>query len=79
MLWMMKRVGLNNSNNKGFQFWQQDSHQIELWSDEVFYQKMNYIHMNPVVSGFVAEAEHWLYSSARNHAGLPSILELAEL
>ena len=79
MLWMMKRIGLKNSNNKGFQFWQQDSHPIELWSDEVFYQKMNYIHMNPVVSGFVSEPEHWLYSSARNHAGLPGILELAEL
>jgi putative transposase len=79
MLWMMKRIGLKNSNNKGFQFWQQDSHPIELWSDEVFYQKLNYIHMNPVVMGLVAEPEHWYYSSARNHAGLPGILELAEL
>jgi putative transposase len=50
----------------------------ELWSDEVFYQKLNYIHMNPVVSGFVSEPEHWLYSSARNHAGLPGFVELAE-
>ena len=35
--------------------------------------------MNPVASGFVSEPEHWIYSSARNHAGLPGILELAEL
>ena len=79
MLWMMKRMGLQNSNNKDFQFWQQDSHQIELWSDEVFYQKLNYIHLNPVVAGTVVEPEHWYYSSARNHAGLPGALELAEL
>jgi putative transposase len=79
MLWMMKKIGLKKSNNKGFQFWQQDSHPIELWSDEVFFQKLNYIHMNPVVSGFVTQPEHWYYSSARNHAGLPGILELAEL
>jgi putative transposase len=79
MLWMMKRIGMKNSNNKGFQFWQQDSHPIELWSDEVFYQKLDYIHMNPVVLGLVVEPEHWYYSSARNYAGLSGILELAEL
>ena len=38
ILWMIKRVGLKKSNNKDFQFWQQDTHPIELWSDEVFYQ-----------------------------------------
>ncbi len=75
----MKRVGLRNSNNKDFQFWQQDSHPIELWSDEVFYEKLNYIHMNPVVAKIVVEPEHWYYSSARNHAGLPGVLELAVL
>ena len=68
MLWMMKRMGLKNSNNKGFQFWQQDSHPIELWSDEVFYQKLNYIHNNPIETGFVTDAVDWKYSSARNYA-----------
>jgi putative transposase len=28
---------------------------------------MNYIHANPIVSGFVTEAAHWKYSSARNY------------
>ncbi len=60
-----------------FQFWQTGSHAIELWSDEVFYQKINYIHLNPVVSGFVAQPEHWLYSSARDHAGIKGIINLA--
>jgi putative transposase len=79
MLWLMKRIGLKNSNNKDSQLWQEDSHPIELWSDEVFYQKLNYIHMNPIVSGFVSEPEHWLYASARNHAGMQGMLELAAL
>ena len=79
LLWLMKHAGSYNTNNKGFQFWQQHNHPVELWSDEVFYQKLNYIHMNPVVSGFVSEPEHWLYSSARNHAGLPGFVELAVL
>ena len=75
---MMRRTGLSNSNNQDFQFWQQDSHPIELWSDEVFYQKMDYIHMNPVVSGFVDQPEHWLYSSARDYAGTKGILDLVD-
>lgn len=78
MLWMMRRTGLSNSNNQDFQFWQQDSHPIELWSDDVFYQKMDYIHMNPVVSGFVDQPEHWLYSSARDYAGTKGILDLVD-
>jgi putative transposase len=70
LLWLMKHAGSYNSNNKGFQFWQQHNHPVELWSDEVFYQKLNYIHLNPVVAGFVSQPEEWLYSSARDHAGL---------
>jgi hypothetical protein len=46
--------------------------------DEVFYQKLNYIHMNPVVSGFVNQPEDWLYSSARDYAGLSGLVKLAE-
>lgn len=79
LLWLMKHAGKYNSNTKDFQFWEQHNHPIELFSDEVFYQKMDYIHMNPVVSGFVAQPEEWLYSSARDHAGLKGMIELAVL
>jgi len=79
MLWMMRRTGLSNANNQDFQFWQQDSHPIELWSDEVFRQKMDYIHMNPVTSSFVSQREEWLYSSARDHGGQKGLLDLAVL
>jgi putative transposase len=77
MFWMMQRAGISNTSNKDFQFWQQDSHPIELYSDEVLYQKIDYIHMNPVVSGFVDQPEYWLYSSARDYGG--GVKELIEL
>ena len=76
LVWMMERAGKHNSNNKGFQFWQQDNHPIELWSEEVFQQKLEYIHLNPVAAGFVNQPEDWRYSSAINYAGLPGVLEL---
>jgi REP element-mobilizing transposase RayT len=47
--------------------WQTGSHPILIESEEFFYQKLNYIHENPVRKGYVDRPEHWLYSSARNY------------
>ena len=69
---------MKDKNTNMFQFWQKGNHAIELWSDEVLYQKLNYIHLNPVANGFVAQCEDWLYSSARDHAGLPGLIRLVE-
>jgi putative transposase len=76
MLWMMERAGTKNSNNSGFQFWQQHNHPIELNTNFLMDQKLNYIHNNPVVSGFVDSAEEWLFSSARDYAGRKGLLEI---
>ncbi len=51
------------------QFWEHDNHPIVLYSPEVIEQKLFYIHRNPVVAGWVAQADHWLYSSAPDYAG----------
>jgi len=37
---------------------------------------LNYIHNNPVVSGFVTAPADWKYSSARNIAGDNTVLEI---
>lgn len=57
-------------------FWQHGLHPIWLRSPAVIEQKLNYIHMNPVKEGLVAEAHHYLYSSATAYAGLPTLLEV---
>ena len=67
MLWMFERAGKKNSNVKEKQFWQQSNQPIEIWSFKVFEQKLNYIHNNPVESGFVTDPIDWKYSSARNY------------
>jgi len=41
------------------QFWQQNNKPIEIWSIKVFEQKLNYIHHNPIETGFVADAIDW--------------------
>ena len=74
MLKLMQEAGQNNSNNIGFQLWQQDNHPIELATTNIIHQKLDYIHNNPVVAGFVEGPEYYLYSSARDYYNLPSLL-----
>ena len=69
ILLMMKKAGAKNSNVKNYQFWQQNNQPMELWSNKFIDQKVDYIHNNPVVAGFVEEAEHWKYSSAIDYSG----------
>jgi hypothetical protein len=42
-------------------------------------QRINYIHENPVRAGIVANAEDYLYSSARNYSEMDSILEIDKI
>jgi hypothetical protein len=39
-------------------------------------QKLEYAHMNPVNRGYVDDPTHWGYSSARNYAGKPGLIEV---
>ena len=77
LLWMMKRAGEKNGNNKDFQFWQQHNQPVELYSNEMLDQRLKYIHDNPVKAGFVEEPEHYLYSSARDYCGIKGLLPIA--
>ncbi len=42
-----------------------NNHPIELITEKIMHQKLDYIHKNPVESGFVLCEEDWLYSSAK--------------
>lgn len=76
MIWMFEREGQYNPNNEVHQFWQQDNHPIELYSNDVMQQKLDYIHNNPVKAGWVDKPEHYLYSSARDYAGDKGLLDI---
>jgi putative transposase len=59
-----------------YQLWQEGSHPQEIISDDMMLQKLEYMHMNPVKRGYVDDPVHWRYSSARNYAGLPGLIEV---
>mgnify|MGYP003662461042 FL=1 len=76
MLWLFESAGKKNSNNKKYQFWQQDNHPIELSTNHMMDQRLEYLHNNPVVERIVNEAEHYVYSSAINYARGKGLLDV---
>jgi len=74
--WIFKKAGERNSNNKNYQFWRQDYHPIELSTNTIMEQRLDYLHNNPVEAGIVEEPEHYLYSSARDYAGMKGLLNI---
>lgn len=76
MLYRFEFAGKYDNRVNKYRFWQDKSHPIELTTTEMIEQRMNYIHENPVRAGIVAVAEDYLFSSARNYAGLSSVVEI---
>jgi REP element-mobilizing transposase RayT len=62
--------------NKHIKIWLDGYHPEIIFSNYFFFQKLNYIHNNPVVAGLAAKPEDYYYSSARNYAGLDAPLEI---
>ncbi|MBS1521997.1 MAG: transposase [Bacteroidetes bacterium] len=79
MLWLFRSNGERNSNNEKYQFWQQDNHPVCLDSGYLADQRLNYLHNNPVQEGIVEEPEHYVYSSARDYAGIKGLLDIVLL
>ncbi len=76
LLWMFEKAGKEKGNVSTYQFWQHHNKPIELWSDKVIQQKIDYIHANPIESGFVTDPIDWKYSSARNYQENHTVLKI---
>jgi Transposase and inactivated derivatives len=66
----------NKQNN---QVWTHENHAEHIFSQKFIEQKLEYIHNNPVRAGIVTNPEDYLYSSARNYAGIDSLLDIIPL
>lgn len=51
-------------SDRSRQFWASGWHAEGIFTESVFRQKVDYIHMNPCRKGFVIEPQHWRWSSA---------------
>ena len=76
MLYRYQYAGKFKMNVRDYKFWQDGNHAEECFNYDFAKTKLDYIHQNPVRAMIVEEAEHYLFSSARNYAGLKSLLEV---
>ncbi len=74
LLEQFEKAGRKTSNVKQYQFWRHDNKPIELWSNKVIDEKINYVHSNPVNEGLVFNPEDYVYSSARDYSGEMGVL-----
>ena len=54
-----------DAKDRKYQFWERNPLGIDLVNEQMFLQKFNYIHRNPVVKGLCLLPEDYYYSSAK--------------
>ena len=64
-------------NDSKYQVWQNDYHPQLIFNDEMFRQKVEYIHNNPIKAGLVENQVDWKLSSAGFYSGNDKILEIS--
>ena len=76
MLNLFEFSAKQHKRNEKYQVWTHENHAEIVYGNKFMDSKINYIHENPVRAGIVEKAEDYLYSSARNYAGLDGVLDV---
>ncbi len=76
MLNLFEFSAKQHKRNEEHQIWTHENHAEIVYSNSFMDSKINYIHNNPVRAGIVDKPEDYLYSSARNYAGLDGVLDV---
>ena len=77
--WMLNQfefAGKHLKAIKNYKFWQTGNHAEVIYSPGFFYNKLDYIHKNPVKEMIVEREDEYLFGSARNYADRDYLLEI---
>jgi REP element-mobilizing transposase RayT len=74
-----KRAASGTKKNQVLKVWQNGFHPKELRTNKFIYQKLRYIHMNPVKKGLVDFPEEYEFSSGSYYAGNGGLLDVIVL
>jgi len=67
---------LAHKSESEYQVWQESSHPQQIQDEAMMWQKLEYMHNNPVERGYIDDPLHWRYSSARNYARQPGLIDV---
>lgn len=76
LLYRFEYAGKYAPKNKIYKFWQDGNEAKEIRTPEFYQQKLTYLHDNPVRAGIVEYPDEYLYSSARNYARKPGLIDV---
>jgi REP element-mobilizing transposase RayT len=79
LLEMFSKACKHLARDQKYKVWQDGYHAEEISSNKFLYQKLNYIHNNPVKDKIVEKPWDYLFSSARSYAELDAQLEVIVL
>ena len=73
---VMKYHAKHQKNKSTYQVWQRSNQPKSCLHPRFTLQKINYIHNNPVVAGYVDEPYEYVYSSARDYVGRHGLINV---
>ena len=76
MLAVFKAAGDKLKRIKGFKVWIDGNRPVVLFSNKFIWQKLQYIHENPVGAGLASGPLDYKFSSARNYAEMEGVLDV---
>lgn len=77
--WLLNRFDFEAKKTRraeNFKLWKDGNHAIDLQHIDAF-NKIDYIHQNPVRAGIVNEPDHYIYSSAIDYANGKGLVQVA--
>ena len=80
--WILNKfefAGKQNPKIKYYKVWQDGNESKVIYSNKFLYQKIQYIHNNPVKAEIVEKPEDYLYSSAIDYTGGKGLLKITIL
>lgn len=76
LLRQLRARKLRHKTRSEYQFWQEGNQPKQVQNDRMMWQKLEYMHDNPVKRGYVDDPIHWRYSSARNYARQGGLIDV---
>ncbi|MBN9485145.1 MAG: transposase [Bacteroidetes bacterium 43-93] len=77
--WLLRKFGYwanSTGRAENYKLWTDDNHAINLDNSNLFKQKLDYIHENPVRQQIVAYAQDYIFSSASDYAGKKGLVDI---
>ena len=60
-----------NAKDRKCQVWERHPLSVDIWTEEVLKQKLDYVHNNPVKAGYCSYAKEYKYSTAALYQSMP--------